>query len=187
MHEADVARRFLTARPIEGEIIEIIAEIGSRRARCSGGKGLRAQMLGESRCRHLCVETRVFKGERACCARHRAARILPQVDYVVRRTLDAETFGAFTQAEMQDEARAMLVKEVGTESRDLCPFGGKHLSLQCGPKTGRGVVRCQRLCQPGRGIFGDTRKRAEPGYEQVPASHAFGLSRAKRRREGHFV
>src|SRR5262249_5686558 len=144
-------------------------------------------MLGETRCRHLRVKTRVFKEERACCARHRAARILLQVDHVVRRTLDAETFGAFTQAEMQDEARAMLVKEAGTESRDLRPFGGKHLSMQCAPKTGRRAVRCQRLCQPGRGIFGDTRKRAEPGNEQVPASHDFGRSRAKRRREGHFV
>jgi len=41
MHEADVARCFLPPRPVERKIIEIVAEIGSRRAGGDGGKALR--------------------------------------------------------------------------------------------------------------------------------------------------
>src|SRR3974390_1736267 len=110
------------------------------------------------------IEDGAGLGERTAC-------VLSQVDQIVRRTLDPKTFGALVQAQMQNEARLMLVHQVRPVRRHLCPFGGKHLGMKMAAETGGAVPPRKRLHKPGRGILGGAGKWAESSKEEARASH----------------
>ena len=70
---------------------------------------------------------------------------------------------------MQDDARAMLLKQARAPRRNLGPFRRKHFGME--RAAGRRFHVGERFREPGRGILGGAGKRAEPGDEGARASH----------------
>ena len=129
MHKTDVARPVLPARPVKREIIEIVAEIGSRRARSDRREALRPQMPGELRGRNCRVQAAVGAIKDRAPVENGAARILPEVDQIVRRALNAEPLRALMQAEMQGQSRPMVLNQAWPKPRNLGPLGGQHFGM----------------------------------------------------------
>src|SRR5262245_27079818 len=178
MHETNIARSVLGARPVKREIIEIVAEIGSGRAGRNRRKASPAQMRGELGSGNRRVEADVGAIKDRAPVENGPACILPEIDQIASRVLDAEAARALVQAEMQSEARPMVLNQSRTTSRDFGPFGGQNLAMKIVSETRRLALPRELLHEPGRGIFGGARERAEPGEEDARASHDIGLNPA---------
>ena len=180
-------RPLLPVRPVKREIIEIVAEIGPGRTRGARRQVLRPQMPGE-----LAVEMAVSRRaspeieDRALVEASRRAHPLGSRS-VVRRALDAEAFGASAQAEMQDEARPMVLKQARAQALATSVHSVGSTSVWSVQPERRLRVAASASSEPGRGILGGAGKRAEPGDEDARASHdVSGLTRLTHRREAQF-
>jgi hypothetical protein len=124
VHEDHVAALCLALRPFKREIVKEVAEIGAGGTGGGGGEAMLTQVLGEACRGKRRVETILPMLEDD--ARHEPdpSRIVLGPNPVVSGALDAETTGAAAQAEMQDQARLILMEEIGAQRPDLRPFSG---------------------------------------------------------------
>jgi hypothetical protein len=136
-------------------------------------------MPGELRSGNCRVEAVVGAIKDGAPVENSAACILPEVDQIVRRALDAKPSRALVQAEMQGQARPMVLNQAWPKPRNLGPLGGQDLGMKIASEMRRLAVSRELLHKPGRGILGGARKWAEPREEDARASHDIGLNPAQ--------
>ena len=115
-----------------------------------------------------------------------AARVLPEVNQIVRRALDAEPSRALVQAEMQGQARPVVLNQSRPKPRNLGPLGGQHLGMKFASETGR-------LAFPASSSTSQAEEfSAAPGNGPNPVRRTrgramiSGLTRLQHRREANF-
>ncbi len=135
-------------------------------------------MPGELRSGNCRVQAAVGVIQDRAPVENGAARILPEVDQIVRRALNAEPLRALMQAKMQGQSRPMLLNQAWPKPRNLRPLGGQHFGMKIASELRGLAVSRELLHKPGRGILGGAGKRAEPREEDARASHDIGLNPA---------
>src|SRR5262245_65009492 len=109
-------------------------------------------MPGELRSGNCRVEAAVGAIKDGAPVENDAARILSEVDQIVRRALDAEPSRAFVQAEMYGQAWPMVLNQAWPKPRNLGPLGGRHLGMTVASEVSGLAVSRGRLSEPGRAI-----------------------------------
>jgi hypothetical protein len=135
-------------------------------------------MPGELRSGNCSVEAAVGAIKDRAPVENGAARILSDVDQIVRRALDAEPSRALVQAEMQRQAWPVVLNQAWPKPCNLSPLGGQDLGMKIASEMRGLAVSRELLHKPGRGILGGAGKWAEPREENARASHDIGLNPA---------